>query len=72
MIALLNFIRIYELIQKLIRGQTHRQESDLISVHLSFRKESELRNVSIEIQRMLNMKCFVISVIIVATGIVSK
>jgi hypothetical protein len=30
------------------------------------------KNLSIEIQRMWNMKCFVIPVIIKATGIVSK
>jgi hypothetical protein len=30
------------------------------------------KNLSIEIQRMWNMKCFVIPVIIGATGIVSK
>jgi hypothetical protein len=39
-------------------------------------KESEnklkYRNLSIENQRMWNMKCFVISVIIGATGIVTK
>jgi hypothetical protein len=35
-------------------------------------KKLKCKNLSIEIQRMLNMKCFVIPVIIGATGIVTK
>jgi hypothetical protein len=41
MTSLLNFIQIYQLVQKLTEDrQTHRQDGDLISVYFSFRKES--------------------------------
>jgi hypothetical protein len=46
MTSLLNFIKIYQLVQKLI-GQTHRQEGDLISLQFSFRNESKLKNLYI-------------------------
>jgi hypothetical protein len=39
MTSLLNFISIYQLVQKLMGGQTHRQDGDLISLHFSFRKK---------------------------------
>jgi hypothetical protein len=43
--SLLNFIKMYYLVQKLIRGQiqTQRQKSNLRSLPSSFRKESELK-----------------------------
>jgi hypothetical protein len=45
MTSLLNFIKIYHLVEKLIGGdrQAHRQDGDLISLHFSFKKESRLK-----------------------------
>jgi hypothetical protein len=40
MTSLLSFIKIYYLMQKLIRGQTRRQGGDLISLHFFIRKKS--------------------------------
>jgi hypothetical protein len=37
-----------------------------------FEKKLKFKNLSIEIQQMWNMKCFVIPVIIGATGIVTR
>jgi hypothetical protein len=45
--------------------------SDKNVIQKEVEKKLNYKNVSIEIQRMLNMKCFVIPVIIGATGIVS-
>jgi hypothetical protein len=38
-----NFTKLYQMDKKLIAGQTHRQDGDLISLHLSFRKVSWLK-----------------------------
>jgi hypothetical protein len=46
--------------------------SDKNVIQKEAEKKFKYKNLSIEIQRMLNMKCFVIPVIIEATGIVSK
>jgi hypothetical protein len=43
MTSLLNFIKIYQLVQKFIGGKTHRHEGDLISLlFYSFKKASRL------------------------------
>jgi hypothetical protein len=46
--------------------------SDKIVIQKEAEKKLNYKNLSIEIQRMWNMKCFVIPVIIGATGTVSK
>jgi hypothetical protein len=46
--------------------------SDKNVIQKEAEKKLQYKNLSIEIQRMWNMKCFVIPVIIGATGIVSK
>jgi hypothetical protein len=43
MTSLQNFMKIYQLVQKLGGGQTHRQNGDLISLRFSFRKENRLK-----------------------------
>jgi hypothetical protein len=46
--------------------------SDKNVIHKEAEKKLKYTNLSIEIQRMWNMKCYVIPVIIGATGIVAK
>jgi hypothetical protein len=46
--------------------------SDRNAIHKESEKKLKHKNLSIEIQRMWNMKCFVITVISGATGIVTK
>jgi hypothetical protein len=46
--------------------------SDRNVIQKESKKKLRYKNLSVEIQRMLNMKCFVIPVIIGATGIVTK
>jgi hypothetical protein len=44
MTSLLNFIKICQLVQKLIGG-TDRQDDDVISLHFSFRRESRAKKL---------------------------
>jgi hypothetical protein len=46
--------------------------SDRNVIQKEFEKKLKYKNLSIEIQRMWNMKCFVIPVITGATGIVTR
>jgi CRISPR/Cas system type I-B associated protein Csh2 (Cas7 group RAMP superfamily) len=46
--------------------------SDMNVIQKEAKKKLRCKNVNIEIQRMWNMKCFIIPVIIGATGIVTK
>jgi hypothetical protein len=43
MTSLLNFIKNYQLVQKLRGAETHRENGDLISLYFSFRKDSKLK-----------------------------
>jgi hypothetical protein len=46
MTSLQNIIDIYQLVQKLIRGDRHRKDGVIISLHFSFKKESGLKEGS--------------------------
>jgi hypothetical protein len=50
MTSLPNLMKFYQVVQKLMGGQTDRQEGNLISLHFSFGKESRLK-----IQRWVNL-----------------
>jgi hypothetical protein len=39
MTSILNFIKIYQLVQELMGAQTHRQDGDLISLFLALRRK---------------------------------
>jgi hypothetical protein len=48
MTSSLNFIKIYQLVQKLLGGHTDRQTGDLISLTFRF-KESRLKTINIDV-----------------------
>jgi hypothetical protein len=47
MISLLNSIKIYQLVQKLLGGNGHRQDFDPTILNFSFRKESRVKTESL-------------------------
>jgi hypothetical protein len=54
MTSVLNLIKIYQLVQKLIGAE---RQDDLISIHFAFRKESRLK-ASIDSENIINRLVF--------------